>query len=47
MKQPNIYLAQADVLFSLWNQLILKDQQIEEVIWVENFLSAETTAKHT
>ena len=28
----------------IWCELILKDQQIEEVIWVENFLSAETTA---
>ena len=30
----------------IWCKLILKDHQNEEVIWMENFLSAETTAKH-
>ena len=30
----------------MWCELILKDHQNEEVIWMENFLSAETTAKH-
>ena len=30
----------------MWCELILKDQQIEEIIWMENFLSDETTAKH-
>ena len=30
----------------MWCELILKGHQNEEVIWMENFLSAETTAKH-
>ena len=30
----------------IWCELILKDQQTEEVTWMENFLSAETTSKH-
>ena len=30
----------------IWCELILKDHQNEEVIWIENFLSAKTTAKH-
>ena len=30
----------------IWCELILKDHQNEEVIWMEKFLSAETTAKH-
>ena len=30
----------------IWCELILKDYQNEEVIWMENFLSAKTTAKH-
>ena len=29
----------------IWCKLILKDHQNEEVIWMENFLSSETTAK--
>ena len=30
----------------IWCELILKDHQNEEVIWMEIFLSAETTAKN-
>ena len=35
-----------NIYIYIWCELILKDQQIEEVIWVEHFLSAETTTKH-
>ena len=30
----------------IWCEPIWKDHENEEVIWMENFLSAETTAKH-
>ena len=30
----------------IWCELIWKDHPNEEVIWMEKFLSAETTAKH-
>ena len=44
-KEFSCALATVNILEDIWCELILKYQN-EEVIWIENFLSAETTAKH-
>ena len=45
-KEYSCALPTINIPEDIWCELILKDHQNEEVIWIENFLSAETTAKH-
>ena len=45
-KEYSCVLLTTNIPENIWCGLILKDHQNEEVIWMENFLSAETTAKH-
>ena len=45
-KEYSCVLPTINILEDIWCELILKDHQNEEVIWMKNFLSAETTAKH-
>ena len=44
-KEYSCALPTVNILEDIWCELILKYQN-EEVIWMENFPSAETTAKH-
>ena len=44
-KECSCALPTINIPEDIWFELTLKDHQNEEVIWMENFLSAETTAK--
>ena len=45
-KEYSCALPTINIPEDIWCELILKNHQNEKVIWMENFLSAETTAKH-
>ena len=45
-KEYSCALPTINIPEDIWCELILKNHQNEELIWIENFLSAETTAKH-
>ena len=45
-KEYSCALPTINIPEDIWCELILKDHQNEKIIWMENFMSAETTAKH-
>ena len=45
-KEYSCALPTINIPENIWCELILKDHQNEEVIWMEIFLSAETTVKY-
>ena len=45
-KEYSCALPTINIPEDIWCELILKDHQNEEVIWMESFLSAKTTAKY-